>query len=474
MKSLLILFALCSSLFASCATRPGGQTQSMKLDSGFLATTGTNKTTSIQGGTIADGGLFNGTVPLQAVTGLSDGAEVLFVFNFGADKAPDAPALTEDAKTFKNGLSNLAAQFGKNPELAAAAAAVESVVDALKPPPALPLGDRTGGQGLIRFRGDSEDARLFGVATVDNFASIRGGAIHGDRANASETVKRSFVEENTDAFTGQVVSGLVAYAQIQALDEAEEGLSGDGTPEKPTDPAVVDEPPADAEGRPGDNNFLWKPVSDNGKKLVVLLPAALGKAEKVTANGRSLAFSAMGNGNRAHYRGDAQGAAYGSPANVVATFPGGRTESWVVPTAGKRTQFAYKGAGSPPVEPVVEPAEGALFETTPNGITLRADFAKVSWYVDALTAINDPNHAGSTGPSSSVAVIAGRKGNTWTIPEPLAGYPTGNVPNTWRIRLRGTPPAGVTYHTSISQAFVRVGDNPLGPGNKTYPPTTRP
>ncbi|MFO1523892.1 MAG: hypothetical protein U1G05_18055 [Kiritimatiellia bacterium] len=89
--------------------------------------------------------------------------------------------------------------------------------------------------------------------------------------------------------------------------------------------------------------------------------------------------------------------------------------------------------------------------------------------IDALTAIID---RGGTR-SSSVAVGATRSGNTWTIPKALASYPRGNVPNTWRIRLGATPPAGVTYHMSIMQTFVRVGDNPLGPGSVTYPPTTR-
>jgi hypothetical protein len=44
------------------------------------------------------------------------------------------------------------------------------------------------------------------------------------------------------------------------------------------------------------------------------------------------------------------------------------------------------------------------------------------------------------------------------------------VPNTWRIRLTTkNVPAGVTYHWSIMQTFVRVGEAP----GKTYPPTTR-
>lgn len=90
--------------------------------------------------------------------------------------------------------------------------------------------------------------------------------------------------------------------------------------------------------------------------------------------------------------------------------------------------------------------------------------------VDALTKINDTNYPRSNGPASSVAVQATRTGNTWTLPAALASYPVGNVPNTWRIRLSRTPPAGVTYHANIMQTFVRTSD--FGTG-KTYPPTTR-
>lgn len=73
---------------------------------------------------------------------------------------------------------------------------------------------------------------------------------------------------------------------------------------------------------------------------------------------------------------------------------------------------------------------------------------------------------------SSLAIPATRSGNTWTIPSPLASYPRGNVVNTWRIRIAPPPPAGVTYHTSISQTFIRETEIAEGKG-RTYPPTTR-
>ena len=107
-----------------------------------------------------------------------------------------------------------------------------------------------------------------------------------------------------------------------------------------------------------------------------------------------------------------------------------------------------------------------MYSVTANTLTLRPDFAAVAGKVDALVTINET----APGVASSTAIQAVRSGNTWTLPQPLASYPVGNRPNTWRIRLTGTPPDGVTYHTSIMQAFVRTTD--FGTG-KTYPPTTR-
>lgn len=88
--------------------------------------------------------------------------------------------------------------------------------------------------------------------------------------------------------------------------------------------------------------------------------------------------------------------------------------------------------------------------------------------VDALVNINET----APGVATSLAIPATKSGNTWTLPSPLAGYPVGNRPNTFRIVMHkgSKPPADVTYHWSIMQAFVRTTD--FGTG-KTYPPTTR-
>lgn len=88
--------------------------------------------------------------------------------------------------------------------------------------------------------------------------------------------------------------------------------------------------------------------------------------------------------------------------------------------------------------------------------------------VDALTSIVES----SPGNATSTRLQAVQSGATWTLPSPLASYAVGNRPNTWRIIMHqgAKPPADVTYHTSIMQAFVRTTDYGTG---KTYPPTTR-
>ncbi len=146
------------------------------------------------------------------------------------------------------------------------------------------------------------------------------------------------------------------------------------------------------------------------------------------------------------------------------------------PTPASTSSSAAKPASTPTTTPVAKSAPapaatpvstgGALYQAGGNSLTLRSDFAAVARRVDALVNINES----APGVASSNAIPAVRSGNTWVIPQALASYPTGNRPNTWRISLAGTPPAGVTYHTSISQTFIRTTD--FGTG-KTYPPTTR-
>jgi hypothetical protein len=165
------------------------------------------------------------------------------------------------------------------------------------------------------------------------------------------------------------------------------------------------------------------------------------------------------------------------PGGSVATFNAGIRGLWSVYNGERFFSLAeivaemLSGAvqPAPAVPPVVPPVvtppapvDEPLHVRTPNTLTLRADFAAVVSKVDAMANVIEP------GNPKPIILAATRSGNTWTLRNPLGWYPKGNRPNTWRISLKGTPPAGVTWHTSINQTFLREGDS------NTYPPTTRP
>lgn len=123
---------------------------------------------------------------------------------------------------------------------------------------------------------------------------------------------------------------------------------------------------------------------------------------------------------------------------------------------------------------VVSSEPSLTYETTGSSITFRKDFMAAIKEVVAYTKIQEP--AGNPAGTKVEVVRPNRIGNTFVLPQPLANYPVGNKPNTWRISLQGVPPAGITYHTSIMQCFVRSGTAAgqyLEAPGKTYPPTTR-
>ena len=105
------------------------------------------------------------------------------------------------------------------------------------------------------------------------------------------------------------------------------------TAAKSTAPAGDDEEEDDG---PPSQAFLWKPVSDSSGKLVVILPASLASVGSITVRGsrtESSSRSAIGNGQRPHYRFSLPGAAYGRNIKISG---GGR--SWTVADGSKRTQ----------------------------------------------------------------------------------------------------------------------------------------
>lgn len=97
------------------------------------------------------------------------------------------------------------------------------------------------------------------------------------------------------------------------------------TPTTPTDPVQT-----------GDNNFLWKPVSDSyGGRAVFLTPANIDIAS-ATCNGEQAAKHPRANGNRQHFRLSKTGSAYGTNVKVIATLTAGGTKTWTVPDGAAR------------------------------------------------------------------------------------------------------------------------------------------
>ncbi len=220
-------------------------------------------------------------------------------------------------------------------------------------------------------------------------------------------------------------------------------------------------------------NFLWKPMSDSDKKLVILTPAGE-HIVKVSVNGEIKTPYTIANGNRPHYRFSKAGASYGN-AKIILVYKSGMSKTFTLNGSARFEKplsqipgLVTTPSGSPTPTPNTDPVptNGPLYTATDRSITLRADFLACVGGVDALANNNEGANA------EHIRILSVRNGATFTLPQPLKSYKVGSIPNTWRIRLLRTPPAGVTYHTSISQTFIRTTEIDAGKG-KTYPPTTR-
>lgn len=93
--------------------------------------------------------------------------------------------------------------------------------------------------------------------------------------------------------------------------------------------------------------FLWKPVGDHSRCLVVLLPPQYSKqpvaAVYITNNKGDLveggAYTGIGNGNRRHYRFTQPGHKYGGDVRVVAEITDADTVHWVIPNGAGRVVY---------------------------------------------------------------------------------------------------------------------------------------
>lgn len=132
-------------------------------------------------------------------------------------------------------------------------------------------------------------------------------------------------------------------------------LQGQNVP-APTDPAAPAAPATpqtptltggDGIGPQGQGGgFIWKPIGENTKKLVILLPPQYtGHVRGVyIANANRVAMetgnpTGVGNGGREHFRFSKPGSGYGSGVYAVAVLKAGGSIHWPIPNGSSRTQY---------------------------------------------------------------------------------------------------------------------------------------
>lgn len=135
--------------------------------------------------------------------------------------------------------------------------------------------------------------------------------------------------------TGWAEFLIEAFRIYQTIPKPKEQPKVEVDPEvKPEDPEKKEEPPSET--------FLWKPVAEGGKPLVILFPASMkGMKEalvigSVNEVGR---YTGEHNGQRPHYRFTRQGAGYGMNIKVQATLKDNSIRTWVIPDGSKREEY---------------------------------------------------------------------------------------------------------------------------------------
>jgi len=131
------------------------------------------------------------------------------------------------------------------------------------------------------------------------------------------------------------------------IDQASEAAVGSSAAETSVETSAPGEAASETRARPpvasgGGGQFLWKPVSETTRKLVVLLPSNLtGQVASCSlsySGGTERgAWGGIHNGNREHYRFNKAGAGYGGNITVTATLKNGETRSWSIPNGSNRT-----------------------------------------------------------------------------------------------------------------------------------------
>ena len=90
----------------------------------------------------------------------------------------------------------------------------------------------------------------------------------------------------------------------------------------------------------GTQVFLWKPVSENNGRLVVITPACV-LADACTIGAERGSPVGRHNGNREHFRFSKPGSGYGNGVQVTSYYQGAVTGTWTVPQGAARKEIAH-------------------------------------------------------------------------------------------------------------------------------------
>lgn len=146
---------------------------------------------------------------------------------------------------------------------------------------------------------------------------------------------------------------------------------------KPNTPVVTPETPATLDPAKLTSGFLWKPQSDNDKKLVILFPTGfVGRhkeayvigADGARENGKFSGESS--NGNRVHYRFGKAGGSYKAPALAVIKLKDGSVFSYKIANPAARTENirpTLTTTGTPPPTPEPTPTPNPTPTPPPSG-----------------------------------------------------------------------------------------------------------
>ena len=158
----------------------------------------------------------------------------------------------------------------------------------------------------------------------------------------------AFLVAGCEFTTSDQSEGTVSLAELQGQNVAPETQPPAQTESTSSAPATT---PVVTGGsgigpRGGGGGFLWKPVGENSRKLVILLPPQYtGKAGSVhvaSGDGQVLdvgVYTGVGNGGRTHWRFPQKGGAYGNNILAVADLNAGGSVHWPIPSGAARVEY---------------------------------------------------------------------------------------------------------------------------------------